>query len=180
MPAKPDTTSQNSNSNLQKKGFIMMVNTSQRKGFRKGFTMIELGLGLVIAGIVMSIGLLAFNKMNTPTVANSEYSKAMQVIGAVERASGDAGGSFPAAAAATAISSTAAVSNQMGGNTADLAGWKYSCLAAGTTATITTTTLASNTVASLLASKVNGSSPNWAASATGAVVTITKSNILCQ
>lgn len=157
-----------------------MVHTSQRKGFRKGFTMIELIFVLVIGGIVMAMGFVGFTKIYIPTVANSEYSKTMQVIGAVERAAGDSGGSFPAAAAATAISSTATVSNQMGGNTADLSGWKYGCPAAGTTATITTGTLSSATVASLLATKINGSSPNWSASASGSVVTITKSNILCQ
>lgn len=157
-----------------------MVHTPQRKGFRKGFTMTELAFVLVIAGLVITVGLMAFNKMYSPTVANNEYSKAMQVIGAVERAAGDAGGSYPAAAAATAVSATAAVSNQMGGNVADLTGWRYGCPAAGTTATITSTTLSSSVVASLLATKINGSSPNWAASASGSVVTVTKSNILCQ
>lgn len=156
-----------------------MIDTSQYKGFRKGFTMTELAFVLVIAGLVITVGLMAFNKMYSPTVANNEYGKAMQIIGAVERAAGDAGGSYPSAAAGTAVSSTLAVSNQMGGNTADLAGWQYGCPAAGTQATITSTTLSSTVVANLLASKINGSSPNWHAGAAGSVVTITKSNILC-
>lgn len=158
-----------------------MKSTSRlHSGFRKGFTLTELAFVLVIGGIIIGIALLAFSKMYSPTVANSEYSRAMQVIGAVERASSDAGGAYPAAAAGSAVPSVVAVSNQMGGNTADVAGWQYGCPAAGTTATITTGSLSSATVASILASKITGSSPNWTAAAAGSVVTITKSNLLCQ
>ncbi|MCL4432130.1 MAG: prepilin-type N-terminal cleavage/methylation domain-containing protein [Epsilonproteobacteria bacterium] len=158
----------------------MLNHTLDRKGFRKGFTMTELAFVLVIGGLVITVGLMAFNKMYSPTVANNEYSKAMQVMGAVERAAGDSGGTYPAYNAGTMIPAATAVSNQMGGNTRDVAGWQYGCPAAATTATITTNTLSSTTVASLLATKINGSSPNWAATPAGSVVTITKNNILCQ
>ena len=149
---------------------------------RKGFTTTELAFVLAIAAILMIVGLMAFNKMYTPSVANSEYSKAMQVIGAAERAAADNAGAFPTYAAATAITVAAApnITNQMGGNVADLAGWTYGCAAGDVT--VITGALTSAEVTSLLAKKITSSSPNWIATADSVAkkVTMKKSGITCN
>lgn len=154
----------------------------QMKGFRKGFTMTELVFVLVLGGILIVGGLLGFNKVYTPTVANSEYSKAMQLISAVERAASDNTGRYPLQATAAAVSSVTKVVNQMGGsaNVGDLNGWTYQCT--GSVATITTAAMATESIAGLLQGKINGSSPNWVAANPTAThtVSITKSNVTCN
>lgn len=152
----------------------------RQEGFKKGFTMVELTLVLVLVGVIVTIGMLAFNKLYAPTVAGNEYSKTMQVIGAVERAAGDNGGRFPAEGGAEInIDATSVVKAQMGGNTGDLSGWTYIC--SGTSATIKTAELSSTTVATLLTQKIIGSSPSWSAVNNGdKTVSITKSNVTCN
>lgn len=150
-----------------------------KKTVKKGFTLIELTLVLVILGLLVGAAITNFGKVFSPTQATNEYSRTMQVIGAAERAAGDNAGQYPIASAGTAVSATASIAAQMGGNTADLAGWTYSCV--GTTATITTATLESSSVTTILSTKVSASSPNWVPTpdTVNKIVTFVKTNVTC-
>lgn len=139
---------------------------------RKGFMTVELGLVLGLIMIIGVAGLFGYMKMKTPTQANSDFAKAMQVVGAVERAAADASGAYPIQASAAAISAVSKISNQMGGNVADLSGWTYQCTAS--TVTVVASGLADATEASLVATKVQNGSPNWTATASGTTVTMSK------
>ncbi|OGS70692.1 MAG: hypothetical protein A3F91_09265 [Flavobacteria bacterium RIFCSPLOWO2_12_FULL_35_11] len=152
---------------------------------RNGLTLMELSLSLVIVGVVFVSGLFAFNKLYAPTVANSEFGRVTQLIGAIERARGDNMGAYPALAAATDVAATAnPISNQMGGiaSATDLLGWTYGC-AAGTSSTVTLTTAAfsTSTVADLVRTKTASAFPQWVADASGtSSVTFTLSGIACK
>lgn len=150
-----------------------------KKEMRKGFTIIELVFVLVIVGLLLVGGLMGFNKIYAPTVASTEYGRVSQVLGAIERARADNGGSYPAVAAGTSLTAVGAskIYNQMGGtaNMGDLAGYTYGCTAgASSTVTVKTTTLSSTTIADLVRGKVSASSPSWTPDAAGtSLVTLT-------
>lgn len=158
------------------------MNQAKKGMKRKGFLTTELALGLALITVIGLAGVYGYMKMNGPTTASSEYSRALQVVGAVERAAQDNSGAYPVEASAVSIDSTntPTLYNQMGGNVADLAGWTYEC--ATTKATIVSSAYSSPEIASMVAQKVNSGSPGWSATADSGTkkVTMKRTPVTCN
>jgi len=156
----------------------------KNKSKRKGFTLIELIFVLVIVTTLVIYGLSQYNKMKAPTQANGEFAKIAQLLGGIDRAAGEAHGSYPALTALAISGSDNAISIQMGGGSVitDIAGWTYNCAAgASSTITVTTSALTSTVLADLVRSKVRGAFPAWTPNANGnAQVVLTLSGVVCQ
>jgi prepilin-type N-terminal cleavage/methylation domain-containing protein len=158
----------------------------KRNIVRKGVTLIELSIVLVIAGIII-VGVFAVApKIMTGSKADVVVSAFSGLDNALESAKANNSGAYKAVGAATAITTAAlpAIASELGGDTAtkDLTGWTYRCPAgSGQTMTIVTSSLESPAVQAAALSKINGRYAPWSAVASGTnALTITKSNVTCQ
>lgn len=154
-------------------------------GLRKGVTLIELSIVLVIAGILAIGVFVVAPKLMTGGKADNTVNSFGAINSAMESVKASNGGAYPAqAAAATFAAGPAALYNELGNaaGTRDLAGWTYRCPAGGgQTITVVTSDLEDAQVQQSAITKINGRFAPWAAVASGTTgLTITKANVTCQ
>jgi hypothetical protein len=103
-------------------------------------------------------------------------------MNAAERAKITSGGTYPAAAAATAVTGIPNLLMELGGlsNSRDVAAWTYSCPAGSNrTLTLVTTSFPDPTIATIAGTKIVANKAPWTAVVAGSVVTVTLPNIVC-
>lgn len=151
---------------------------------RKGVTLVELSIVLVITGIILVTVFVIAPKLMTGSKSDNIVGSFSGVQSALETVKSSNAGAYPAQAAAAAFSAgPAALYNELGGanGTKDLAGWTYRCPAgAGQSLVIVTSNMESTEVAKAALTKLNGRMAPWVATLSGTALTITKSNVTCQ
>ena len=153
-----------------------------RRNGRSGFTIIELGLVIVIALVLVIAAIGGYKKMYIPMKGDSAFKQISSVTFAIERTKASNDNVYPTAASAK-VSSIAMLQNELGGaaNSKDVADWTYDCSAgSGQTITLTTTSFQDATVAAIAAQKVNSSLAPWTAAVAGNVVTASLPNVTCN
>lgn len=150
---------------------------------RKGMSLIEVSIVLIVAAIVMGGIFMISSKMMTGSRAESTLQSFRGLVSAIEKASVNNLGVYPASAAG-AISANSILTTELGGANAirDLSGWTYAC-AAGTNSTITIVTAAFEDagVRNSMLMRINGSYAPWVAAVNGATaLTITRTGVKCQ
>lgn len=156
------------------------MNNKTYTGFKKGFSVIDTILAIILGVTLLGGGIFAYNKTFSSTASTSEYQKYAVVIGAVERAKGDNGGSYPAKPAGTALNAAGLITNHLGGVTpaGDMAGWSYGCV--GTTLTIKSVAFSDTNIADIVAAKVPKNHPGWTATSASGVVTSVLTGVACN
>ena len=147
---------------------------------RKGFSVIDTILAIVLGVTLLGGGIFAYNKTFSSTSSTAEYEKYAVVIGAAERAKADNGGSYPQFAAGTALNAAGLIANHLGGATSagDLSGWTYGCV--GTTLTITSAAYSDTNIADILAAKIENNHPGWTATSASGVVASVLTGVACN
>lgn len=150
------------------------------KGFRKGFSVIDTILAIILGVTLLGGGIFAYNKTFSSTASTSEYEKYAVVIGAAERAKADNGGAYPAKAAGTALDAAGLITNHLGGATSasDMVGWSYGCV--GTTLTITSSAYSDTNIADIVAAKIQKNNPGWTSTSASGVVTSVLTGVACN
>lgn len=150
---------------------------------RKGYTLIELSIGIAIVSVLLIAIFVLAPKLMTSSKAGNTVAAFSGITAAMEQVKVNNGGAYPAQAAAAAVSANAALLTELGGTagTRDLTGWTYQCpVGAGQTATISIPALESAEVRDSAMNKINGRYAPWVAIANGAnAITVTKANITC-
>ena len=150
---------------------------------RKGVTIIELSIVLIVAGIVVIAAFTGYNKIYLPTKASAEKQKISAVLIGLERVKFINGGPYPVQAMGK-LSSMPIMINVLGGIGAikDVSDWTYDCsIGSNQTITLQTTPLDDPIVISIIADMINSDNDGWTATA-GPLnsVTVTKPNAICR
>ena len=152
------------------------------KKMRAAMTMIELGLVIVILGIILIGAFLGYQKLYLPQKADTEYKRITMVIGGIERSKILNGSVYLAANGP--IDTFPIVTNAMGGATGvrDVGPWTYSCgVGNGQNLDITTTAYDSQVVIEILVANLNANAQPWTAVDNGDdTITFTHPNSTCQ
>jgi len=158
------------------------------KSARKGYTITELALGLLIVGGLLLAVFAGYKKLYLPSVAKSEYSKINSVLAGIERARNSIGGVYPAGSGTigTDDDNINVIRDELGGDTnvKDVRDWQYDCNGgtegSDVTVTLTTKPLTNNTVARLVARKiVENNSPWYAEVQSDGSLTIKRDHVVC-
>ncbi len=151
-------------------------------GKKRGFTMVELLLVILIGGILIVAGVQGYNKIYLPTQADAEVKKITFVLGGIERVKNNFNkGAYQGKARGT-IKTNLSLTNALGGATGinDVGEWTYACTAGGAqTITIVTSNYDNLTKAQMIVAGVNNNLSPWVATLTGTGVTVTKANSTC-
>ena len=149
---------------------------------RRGVTIIELSVVLIIAGIIAIAAFTGYNKIYLPTKADSEYKKIAAVFSGIERARTLNGSVYPVMSGQ--INTIPMISNALGGakGTKDVQDWVYNCSGPGSNQTITLTTGAVDdpVVAALVQDMINNNNDNWSATInSNNQIVASKANAVC-
>lgn len=155
---------------------------SQNRKMRSGFTLIEIGMVIIVGLLLIGGAIGGYKKIYLPMKGDVAFSQISSVIDAVERSKGSNSNVYPTGSTAK-VSSIDVILNELGGasNSADVADWTFDCSAgSGKTATLVTTAFSDPVVANIASTKITNAKSPWSATVSGSVVTATIDNVVCQ
>jgi len=151
-------------------------------GMRKGFTMIELIISIVVISLGVWIVMVGYPKIKTSMNAKNALTQATTVVGAFDEYKNSYNNGAYMATTSKTIATIPLMKDLMGGanGIADVSGWRYGCTAGtASTASIITTNYESPEIARLAAKQISANL-GWTATAAGSAVTMSKANVVCK
>jgi Tfp pilus assembly protein PilE len=157
-------------------------NRGRKTNKRSGFTVIEIGIVLLVGLGLIAAAVGAYKKIYIPQQGDAAFSQISSVMNGIERSKLTSGGTYPVGSTAK-IPTIVNLLNELGGadNTADISDWTYDCdSGSGKTITLVTTAYSDPIIAALAATKITSNKSPWSATASSSVVTATLSNAICK
>jgi len=175
---------------LQTSALKSKTNKETTVTMRAAMTIVELGLVIIIVGIILVGAFVGYQKLYLPQKAETEHKRLSGVIAGVERTKTLNNNVYPVGAGVVVsgvVSTTSGrtvLMNALGGAASirDISTWTYTCAAgAGVTISIKTAPYDSLVVTNLVADMIDSNNAPWVSTVNGDnSITFSKANSVCQ